>query len=127
MTPLFFRSILKSSLKLENWQIALRLGHGEQERAQPQTVSFDLQLDFKRCPRAIFSDNIEDTINYHQLLLELEDALKRKTEYRLIEHLAGEAYRFLREKLPSSIKIKLTVSKNPPMDNLTAARFSLGD
>ncbi len=69
----------------------VRLGVEDEERRQPQKVLIDVELEVV-LTSACMSDDIRDTVDYGQLVAELQERLE-KAEFHLLEALAQEACR----------------------------------
>lgn len=73
-------------LNLDDLEIMVNLGCTRQERAQLQRVLFHITLFFEVAPQGMYSDELGDTICYHELENSLRQALTGKT-FNLLEHL----------------------------------------
>ncbi len=117
---------LVGTLALQDWQVMLHLGVSAAERAQPQSVAIDLQIQFTSLPPACQSDRLEETICYDQLLRSLKIRLEMQ-QYHLLEYLAYQLYRWVQELLPATAQLSyLKVTKlTPPIAGLGASSFVL--
>ena len=111
------------SLRLEDLQLAVRLGCTEKERACPQEVRIAVELRFPSAPVALSSDRLEDTVCYAKI----SDAIIKhceSREYLLIEKMAADIYLLTREFSGSEIGIGITVHKvRPPVSRLKGGTF----
>ena len=75
-------------ITLHELEIFCRIGVPEAERATPQKllVNLELELDLRR---SASTDNLEQTINYHRVAVRVEELAKKK-EWKLIETLAED-------------------------------------
>ncbi|MFN7952606.1 MAG: dihydroneopterin aldolase [bacterium] len=78
---------MTSRLRLENLVFWTHLGVGDAERAVPQEISLDLDLEVDTA-RAAESDSVVDTVDYIEVV-ERVGALVRASENRLVERLAA--------------------------------------
>lgn len=115
-------------LELRGARLAVRLGCGGDERAQPQAVDLDLAVRFAEPPAACESDKLEDTVCYGELV-ELARAFVRGREFRLLERLARDLFAELRPLVPPGAELWLRVTKlRPPIAELSGGvSFALGD
>lgn len=113
---------------IRDFRLKLKLGWSAAERRRPQPVRFDVELRFPKPPRACRTDRLADTVCYDEATRRLVTALARR-EFRLLEHLAQEASRVLRQALPKGARLKLEVTKlKPPIRKLAGdVRFFLSD
>jgi len=115
-------------LEFKGARLAVRLGCGMDERAQPQAVDLDLAVRFAEPPPACESDKLEDTLCYAELV-ELARAFVRSREFQLLERLARELFLELRPRVPPGAELWLRVTKlRPPIAELSGGvSFALGD
>ena len=79
---------MSDQIHLKNIEVYCRLGVYEEERERGQCVHIDLKLDLDLSD-AGRSDNVQDTINYVDISLAVQDVTMSKP-YHLIEHLCTE-------------------------------------
>lgn len=121
------KNITACSLLLNGLRLSVKLGCGEEERQNPQFVSFDIQVRFQAIPEACYTDKIGDTVCYAEMSEKLRELCRR--EYRLIEHLGMEAFSSLSNGLPQNARLSLRITKErPPIPDLRGgASFCLGE
>jgi len=115
-------------LEFRGARLAVRLGCGADERAQPQPVDLDVAIRFADLPPACESDKLEDTICYAELIVAARAAVRGR-EFHLVERLAHELLAVLRPLVPPGAELWLRVTKlRPPVADLAGGvAFSLGD
>jgi len=115
-------------LELGGARLAVRLGCGTEERAQPQAVDLDLAVRFAEPPAACETDKLEDTVCYGELV-ELARAFVCGREFKLLERLARDLFAELRPLVPPGAELWLRVTKlRPPIAELArGVSFALGD
>lgn len=116
---------LNSILYLHDLTLKVHLGWTEAERRLKQSVSVDIQIQFKNPPKACMTDELTDTICYDTLTKKIKDFIQKKS-FRLIEYLAREIYLLVKENTHAA-NILVTLSKKPPVKNLKLAQFYYGD
>lgn len=79
---------MADQIYLKNIEVYCRLGVYDDERERGQCVHIDLELDLD-LSAAGASDNVQDTINYVDISLAVQDITMSKP-YHLIEHLCTE-------------------------------------
>lgn len=117
-------------LKLNSISSFVHLGCLPQERYHPQEVRFGLEVRFLQPPKAISSDELTDSVCYTRLAETINTVATNK-EYKMIEHLANEVLKNLRDILPiSNYQIRLRLHKVHPPHALLAQQgveLCLGD
>jgi dihydroneopterin aldolase len=113
-------------IRIRNIQFQGRHGASADERRSVRRFQLDVDL-IVDTSRAADSDRLADTINYHDvcgLLVELGSS----RPYRLLEKLAAEMVRAIREKWPQVDAVELELRKlHPPCPgnpDYTAVRVS---
>lgn len=124
----FRRPSQSSLLSLNGLKIPVRIGYGEEERKNPQTIRFDVRVRFSTLPKGCTSDDLQDTLCYDEIAQKIRRVSTRQ-EYRLIERLAWDCYLLLRETMPADSSLGIRVTKEiPPIEGLTeGASFCVGD
>lgn len=111
------------SLFIKDLQLHVKLGCLEEERKSPQEVLINLEFRFMHPPKAISSDNLEDTICYAQISSALVNYCEGK-EFKLIEKLANDLTFVTKNIIGMELALSLTVHKvNPPVKNLVGGTF----
>ena len=100
-------------------RIWVHLGCSEQEKYNPQLVSFTLEFNFKSSPKAVASDQLDDTICYFEIA-ECVKKLCQQKQFNLIEHLTAEVYIAIEKELGAKRNLishfDVTLSKlHPPI------------
>ncbi len=102
------------------------LGWSDKEREHAQQVYADLQINYLAPPVACANDDLIDTDCYYQLSLALQAVCDAKP-YRLLESLAHDLFQKAKATLNAKASIHLSLTKNPPMDNLKRVQFIITD
>jgi D-erythro-7,8-dihydroneopterin triphosphate epimerase len=76
-------------IRISNLRLRAVVGTMDWERSAPQDVVFNIELCFDHSAAAA-SDDIDDTVDYKALKLELIEMVE-KSEFRLLERLAAAA------------------------------------
>ncbi|MCP3679207.1 MAG: dihydroneopterin aldolase [Gammaproteobacteria bacterium] len=118
--------IKQSYLTLAPLTLTVHLGHLAVERKTAQTVTADIKIKLATIPNACHSDDLADTLCYHQLTLVLENCCQQR-QFRLIEALTQQLYDEIRNFSPLIAMLSVTVTKNPPLENLQRCAFTLSD
>jgi FolB domain-containing protein len=92
-------------------RVPTRIGVGERERAEPQTVVLNLEIKTDTA-RAGASDDLEDAVDYHRAI-RLVSELLRSGEVKLLEHLAERVAAALLG-LEGVTGVIVEVGKEPP-------------
>ena len=101
-------------IRIHDLRVPTRIGVGDDERAQPRDLLINVELRTDTTAAGV-SDNLADTINYHEATSAVAD-LVRSTEARLLEHLAERIAELLRGKY-GKVGVTVTVAKeNPPIE-----------
>jgi dihydroneopterin aldolase len=106
-------------LSVNDFRLWVHLGHTEEEKFNRQPVSFTIELDFKKPPKATVTDELDDTVCYFDITAGIR-ALCEKKRFNLVEYLASEIYKSVEKtlkakKMQSNIAgVKITVLKLAP-------------
>jgi len=114
------------NLSLEDLTIPVKLGCSDEERRLPQTVIINLLLIYADFPVECKSDNIKDAVCYDTVTKLIQEFCAKK-QFHLIEHLGYELHNMLKESINKDVKIELSVSKRPPIANITTCTFHISD
>lgn len=111
-------------ISLKDISLQVYLGVYDFEQAATQTVTVDVSFDFLEMPAGCISDQVEDVICYAMV----NDVLKKtatKKRYHLIEHLGFELIQSLKKMLTIPADIRLSLHKEPPLNNIQFATFTM--
>ena len=120
------RIIISATLIIEQLVLTAHLGWSEAEREHAQQVHVDLQIDYLTLPVACTNDELADTDCYYQLSLALQMVCDAKA-YRLLESLAHDLFQKAKVTLRAKTRIRLSLTKNPPIGNLQRVHFVIAD
>lgn len=115
---------LQAVLSLEKLILQVALGWTASERSVLQPVAVDIEIDFAKMPVACGSDELDSTICYDQLSQKINRHVSNK-EFKLLEYLAQDIFELVCSCLSEQDGLSVTVAKDPPMDNLMRAGFTL--
>lgn len=115
------------SLMVQDYRIEVHLGCTEDERKQPQEVSFSIEFQFHEPPPGEVSDQLSHTLCYAEVC----DLIKKNTgerHFSLVEKLANDNWMALKKRFPK-ISIQMSVHKiHPPIERLQGGVvYKLGD
>lgn len=118
---------MTSSLKINQFELAVFLGWSAEERAATQRVALDIYLQFAKAPIACLTDDLKDTVCYFELTEKLRHHFANQT-FKLIEHLAHEVYQFIKTSVPANTLITVQLTKHPEIKDLQGGVcFRYGD
>jgi dihydroneopterin aldolase len=106
----------KATLEINKLILSVYIGVEDYERIVPQDIEINIVVEFETLPKACYTDSINDTICYDKLVSEIKKFCFNKG-FHLIENLAYLVHRHLKTSFTSN-KIKLQVSKKPPIDDI---------
>jgi dihydroneopterin aldolase len=115
---------LQSLLKLDGLSLSVALGWTEPERSVLQEVNVDIEIGFFKLPTACQSDELGHTLCYDQLAQKINKMVIRKP-FKLLEFLTHEVFNLVCACVNDQDAVQVTITKNPPMDNLMRASFTL--
>lgn len=112
-----------SIMKINEYELFIYCGVNENERKSKQRILLSVEIYFPNFPKASITDNINDTICYHNLCNKLE-GFNGKT-FKTIEALTYKIFAFLRD-IYEPHHLRLQVDKFPNIKNLKgSASFSV--
>ncbi len=107
-----------SVISLNDLKILINLGVSKKERSKEQEVNISFKFFFLDKPEGCVTDNIKDTICYHQISDIINNFCKEK-EFNLLERLCISLFNTIRPEIHESVKIWIQIEKcNPPIKNL---------
>jgi 7,8-dihydroneopterin aldolase/epimerase/oxygenase len=106
------------SLYLEDLRLSVRLGCTADERATPQEVRVSVEFRFEEAPLGFESDRLDQTVCYAQVSEALKKHIEAR-EYNLIEKIAADGFRIVKEISGAGTMVSLTAHKvRPPVEGL---------
>lgn len=102
---------MNGCIKIRGLRVATRVGVTPEERARPQTVVLDVDVDADLAPAAA-SDELRDTIDYAAAVTRVADVVAA-SEANLLEHLAAKVISAL-SRMEGVQGVTVEISKQPP-------------
>lgn len=119
----------KAHVTLHQLELKIALGAGNQERANPQSIWIDIDMQFQTPPRACHTDQLNDTYCYDSLTQKIAEHITPRS-FHLLEHVAHEIYQIIKKSYTESIEVLVKVTKKPLLSsnlNIANASFTYGD
>lgn len=107
-----------SALTLNGLRLSVFLGIYPEELSKKQTVTVDIRIAFPQPPEACFSDRLEDTYCYDNMIHYLKEKLLHK-KFQMIEHLTQALYALLKAYFPAHFSLSVKVTKLAPNPDLS--------
>ena len=105
---------MKDIIRIHDLRVSTRVGVGDIERAHPRGLLINVELRTDTTAAGV-SDNLGDTINYHEVASLVAEVV-RSTEARLLEYIAERIATVLKEKY-GKVGVTVTVAKeHPPIE-----------
>lgn len=100
----------------------MHLGCSDEEKFNPQAVSFDINIEFFEAPKAIYTDNLNDSCCYYKISKNIKSFCKEK-RFNLIEKLCFDVHNVVKNSVDLvGLKIKNitveTTKLSPPIPNI---------
>jgi dihydroneopterin aldolase len=102
---------MTDAIRIRGLEAQTRVGVTQQERADAQTVTVDLEI-YADLTRAGASDALEDTIDYGDVAATVVDTI-RSSESRLLEHLATKIASVV-SRMDGVTGVAVEIAKRPP-------------
>jgi dihydroneopterin aldolase len=106
------------SIAINALRLPVVIGCGDQERAQPQPIRFDVEIALEAPPRCAETDQLDQTLDYDAVA----EAIRRvasRAEYRLLERLVAVVRDELRQIVPDHATLTVGATKEKaPVANL---------
>lgn len=77
-----------SKLIFNDLRIWVHLGCSHEEKVNKQVVSIDVEIEYNNNPAGIYDDNLDNVLCYKTLIELIQNHIRVKEEYNLIEHIA---------------------------------------
>jgi dihydroneopterin aldolase len=114
----YMKKFFNSVVSLDSLQMKVNLGVTEEERNVAQDVKISFKLYFETPPKACYSDELKDTICYHEIANIAREHCTGN-HVKLLEYLCMQLHAKVRKVVAESIKIWIKVEKcNPPIKGL---------
>ena len=114
-----------SIMKINKYELFIYCGVDEYERKKKQKILLSVEIYFSILPKASMTDNVKDTICYHDVCSRLKE-FNSKT-FKTIEALTYKIFTFLRS-IYQPHHLRLQVDKFPNIKNLKGSvSFSIGN
>jgi FolB domain-containing protein len=113
---------IASSIVLRGLEFPVLLGWPEAERAIPQVVVMDFNLQFPQPPQGCVSDELQDTHCYDTLTTSILEKISQR-QFRLLEHLGHEVYQHIKAFVKEGTRVNIRVMKQPPIAGLKGGVF----
>lgn len=114
-------SVLKQSLKVQDYEVWVHLGCTKDEQVFTQPVHFTVEIQFEKAVKGFDTDKLSDTIDYVELTALIKSRCM-KGPFHLIEHLNEEVfsilYEFLKLKQVKGYVIVQAKKIRVPVENL---------
>lgn len=111
------RTVPPAVMIINDLEFLVRLGWSEKERQKKRRVLLNVTIHFKKAPRACLTDQLDDTLCYHQLSMLLQEKIGNRT-FKLIEYLAQDVYSFIKKEVPKNTAVTVSVVKYPKIKGL---------
>ncbi len=116
----------KTALFINELELEIYLGWPNEERIRKQVISLDIEIAFPAIPKACASDDLKDTVCYHELIKSLRKKIG-ETKFHLIEHVTQEVYQILKRLLPNKSILSVNLTKHPQIQGLGSVTFNYRD
>jgi len=117
---------INSTLIIDQLILLANLGWSVAEREHAREIYVDIHIHYLELPEACNNDELDDTNCYYKIALALQAVCEAKP-YKLLELLAHDLFKAVKNCLNNDVSVTLSVAKNKPMDNLQQARFVISD
>ena len=104
-----------SQLSIIDYELSVHIGISAKERELKQKILVSIMINFKNFPRATITDNVNDTLCYHNICDKLK--LLNDKVFSTIEYLCQQVYNLLYEIIEPNY-FQLEVRKFPVIENL---------
>lgn len=115
-------------LRLNRFEVFVKLGCSELERQTPQAVHFDIALRFPSLPPGCQTDALSETVCFDDIANCLRHVIQDR-EFKLVEKLVYDSYLALTKIAPVRTSVWVQATKvSPPIEGLKGgASFSVGE
>lgn len=116
-------------ITLHRLELDISLGVSDAERAIPQTLWLDIDIQFQTPPRACKTDQLKETYCYDTLTQKIAEQIKPRS-FHLLEHVGYEIYQLVKNSYTQPLTVLVKVTKKPLLSSnlvIANASFSYGD
>ena len=106
---------INSVINIIDYKLHVYLGVNVKEKQLKQAILISVKIHLQMIPKAIVTDNINDTLCYHGVCNKLENF--NNNSYTTVEYLCGQIY-FSLHKIIKPNKLQLEIKKFPIINNL---------
>lgn len=117
-----------NALRIQDLELQVRIGCSTAERENPQLVRVSVELRFMEPPRAVSTDNLDETICYARIAETIRSQCEGQS-YQLIERMALEVYRQIRALAREGVQVAVHIHKvHAPVERLAGgSHYQCGD
>ena len=119
---------MHSILEIKSFCLPVHIGNTQEEQEKPQNIQFDIKVGFMNPPSGEQNDILEDVICYNKICETIRSLTVNK-KFSLIEKLAGDILKELKQYLPSEFRVQVCTQKlSPPVQGLKGGvSYTCGD
>ena len=118
---------MRGTISIRNLEFQANHGHSAAERKSARRFQVDVDMSIE-IDRAVESDRLSDTVNYHEVCAMLVD-IGQGGPYRLLEALAGKMIASIRTRFPAAHVVLELRKLHPPCPgnpSYTSVRLDVG-
>ena len=101
---------MHSILEIKSFCLPVHVGNTQEEQEKPQNIQFNIKVGFMKPPSGEQNDQLEDTVCYNEIC-ETIRSLTIKKKFSLIEKLAGDILKELKQSLAAEFRIQVCIQK----------------
>ncbi len=122
------KNSIYSFLEIKSLVLPVRIGQTEQERQNPQDISFNMTLGFTQALNDEKTDKLKNSVCYFKICERVKQ-LTNQNQFALVEKLAFEILTALKAELPAYTRVQVRVQKlKAPVPHLKGGvSYTCGD
>ena len=119
---------MHSILEIKSFCLPVYIGNTQEEQKKPQNIQFDIKISFMSPPNGEQNDTLEGVVCYNMICEKIRSLITNK-KFFLIEKLAGDILKELKQCCPSELQIQVCVQKlkTPIKDLKGSVSYTCGD
>ena len=119
---------MHSILEIKSFCVPVHIGNTQEEQKKPQDIQFDIKIGFSSPPNGEQNDILADTICYNKICETIRSVTTNK-KFSLIEKLAGDILKELKQYISSEFRIQVCAQKlQAPVQDLNGGvSYTCGD